>query len=134
MTIPIKNAKDRKLGQNTGTLPDVTGGLLDWFQPMNFLVLTKSVVNYKNKETARAIKTMGLWQPFSPRNLQIMEEGQRSWSWFRMFTLPGNALEIDNIISYLGVNYRVMGINDYTLNGYVEYRLIQDYTGPKPCP
>lgn len=128
MTMPITNAKDRPLNQNSGTMPDVSGAILEWLQPMTFTLLAKSVVAFKNKEsTPIPIQTQGLWQPYQPRNLQQTQEGQRSWRWFRMFTLPGSGLDVDNIISYLGQNYRVMSINDWTLAGYVEYKLVQDY-------
>jgi hypothetical protein len=128
MSIPITNAKDRPLNQNVGTTPDLSGALLDWFQPMKFILLAKSVQAFKSKQFQNIpINTMGHWQPFQPRTLDIKQEGQRSWKWFRMYCFPGTGLDVDFIITYQGQNYRIMFINDYSLEGYQEFKLVQDY-------
>jgi hypothetical protein len=125
----IANGKDRKLTENTGTPPDVSGAMQNWFQPITFSRITKTTQNYIVIETKEDVSFQGVWQPFSPKQLTIKPEGQRSWSWFTCHAEPGLVLLPDEIISYLGVQYRVMAQNDYRLYGYVEYHLIQDYTG-----
>jgi hypothetical protein len=127
MSIPIQNAKDRKLNENTGTLPNLGEALLDWFQPMTFILLAKSVANFENLEVQTPIDTMGLWQPYKPQENDIKQEGQRNWTWFRMLTFPGSGLQTDYIIQYLGKPSRIMSVLDYTLEGYQEFKVVQDY-------
>ena len=60
MSIPIINAKDIPLNQGTGTVPNVSGAMRNWFQTMTFEQVTKSVVNFKVVETKVSIDFMGV--------------------------------------------------------------------------
>jgi hypothetical protein len=133
MGVPIFNANSVPLNQNSGTMPDVSGALQNWFQPMQFTQVAK-VVNsvFQLSETPTTYAFMGVWQPAQPSNLEIKLQGQRKWKWFTVHASPGIPLSPDDVVNYLGVQYRVMSMNDYTLNGYIEYRLINDYTGSGP--
>lgn len=128
----IGNGKDRPLGSYAGTMPDVSGALTDWFAPMNFGVVTKVVVNSQVIETQVPVATMGVWQPYSDRQLQMVPYGERKWKWFTLHALPALKLQPDDVVTYLGEQYRVMSEKDYRLNGYVEYKLNNDYTGVGP--
>lgn len=132
MSIPITNAKDRTLAQSTGTLPDVSGALLDWFQPMTLIRIVKTVVNFQVVETPTSADGRGVIQPFSARMLSMKPEGQRAWKWWMLHCLPGLVLEPDEVFTYLGQNYRVKGQNDFAIYGYVQYEVIEDYTGSGP--
>lgn len=125
--MPIYNAKDIPLGQSYGGLPDVSGAMLNWFQNMTFIQIVKTVVNFQVVETPTKIDFQGVWQPFSPKQLALLPEGQRAWSWFMCHADPNLKLDTDEIIKYEGQNYRVMANNDYTHYGYREYHLVQDY-------
>lgn len=129
---PIYNAKDVLLSQNSGTMPDVSDAILDWFQPMLFTTVTKTVVNFQVREVGTSINFLGVWQPMSAQKLTQKPEGQRAWLWFTVHAEPGLELVPDEIINYLGVNYRVEAKFDYRLNGYVEYHLVNDYVGSGP--
>ncbi len=126
----IRNASDLRLYQNVGTLPDMTGALLNWFQPMIFSQLVKSVVNFKNVETPTNTYTKGVMQPLSAQQLQMKPEGQRNWIWNMLHCLPDLILKPDDVVTYQRQNYRVMAKRDYSKYGYLEYDLVQDYQGP----
>lgn len=132
MSIPITNAKNRLLSQNTGTLPDVSGALTDWFQPMTLIRLVKTVVNFQIVETPTSVDGRGVIQPFSARMLSMKPEGQRAWKWWMLHVGPGLVLEPDEVFTYQGQNYRVKGQSDYSLYGYVQYEVIEDFTGSGP--
>jgi hypothetical protein len=123
----IINGKDLPLNQNSGTVPDVSGALKNWFQPISMTSITKTVVNFKVIESGTPIETLGVWQPFSGKQLAMKPEGQRKWGWWTLHAEPGLVLEPDQIVTYLGINYRVMRQQDYRLYGYVEYELVEDY-------
>ena len=128
----IGNAASIPLNANSGTVPNVNDAIIDWFQPMVFGVVTKTVVNFQLVETKTSINFAGVWQPLTDRQLMIKPEGERAWKWFWLHADPSLILEPDAVVTYLGVQYRVMAQKDYRLYGYVEYQLVEDYTGAGP--
>jgi hypothetical protein len=107
--------------------------MLDWFQPMTFVQVVKRVVGFQAFETATAILFRGVIQPLQARRLMLKPEGQRAWTWLWLHSDPSLRLEVDDVVIYNGVQTRVMALKDYTLYGYVEYELCQDWTGAGPC-
>lgn len=132
MSIPIFNAKDRALAANTGTMPNLEEAIYDWFQPMTFVVVSKSVDGFQDVEIGTEIDFRGIWQPAGPQTLQMKPEGQRLWKWFDLIAQIGVPLDPDYVVSYLGVQYRVMTKDDYKLNSYIHYTLVEDFTGSGP--
>lgn len=125
----IINAADVPLNRINGTVPDVSGAMQSYFQSMTFVPLMKTVVGFQVVEGAAPIEFFGVIFPFSPRQLQMLPEGERKWSWYSLFATPGIQLGPDDCVLYLNVQYRVMSKKNYTLYGYDEYSLIQDYEG-----
>lgn len=128
----FKNAKDIPLNQQTGTVPNVSNAMTNWFQPMIFGVVTKSITDFQVIEDMVEISFQGVWQPLSGRRLMMKPEGQQSWSWFWLHAEISLKLVPDQVIVYLGIQYRVMSVKNYDLYGYLEYELVQDYTGSGP--
>jgi len=128
----FKQGKDTPLNANSGTVPDMSSTLLDWFQAMVFSVVTKVTQNFQVYETMVETTFQGVWQPLSFKQLMIKPEGQRGWNWFLVHADPSLTLEIDQIIIYLTKQYRVMARQDWTLYGYIEYHLVEDWQGSGP--
>lgn len=128
----IKNGKDTPLNIKTGTFPDVGNAMQNWFQPMIFGIVSKETVGFQVIEQMQEISFKGVWQPLSARRLQLKPEGQRSWSWYWLHADPVLNLEVDSVIIYNSVQYRVMAKKNYSLNGYIEYELIEDFEGAGP--
>lgn len=128
----IGQGKNVALNALSGSVPDVSGAMLDYFQPMIFGVVTKETVNFQAVETSEDINFQGVWQPLTERQLQLKPEGQRAWSWFWLHADPSLTLQVDSVIKYLGIQYRVMSHKDYRLYGYVEYHLVEDWTDSGP--
>lgn len=128
------NAKDIPLNQQSGTVPNVSGAMINWFQPMVFGIVVKTVQDYQVVESMEQISFQGVWQPLSSRKLMMKPEGQQSWSWFWLHSEISLKLENDQVVNYNGVQYRVMSLKDYKLYGYYEYELVEDYTGSGPTP
>jgi len=129
----IPNAKNIPLNALQGTVPDVSGALMDRFQQMTFGQIGK-VINqiFQVQETVTNFSFLGNWQAAQPTNLEIMARGERSWTYWTVHTLSVLPLQTDDVITYLGTQYRVMSKTDFTLNGFVEYRFISDYSGSGP--
>lgn len=127
MSVPIQNGKNTNLTQNSGTTPNVNSAIQDWFQKMTFTTIVKTIVNFQLVEQLTNVDFLGVWQPFTTRDLLMKPEGQRRWSWFMVHSDINLELTPDEIIAYQGQNYRVMQANDYKIYGYMEYHIIQDY-------
>lgn len=128
----ISNASNRPLNALAGSVPDVSGALLDYLQPMTFTTIVKTVENFQVVETPTSVSFQGVWQPFTARQIQMKPEGQRAWKWFMVHALVALPLVPDDVVTYLGTQYRVKADNDYSIYGYYQYELIEDYTGAGP--
>lgn len=123
------NAANRRLDIRVGTVPDVEGALRDLFQPMYFDRVKKNVSGFQVFETMDRIDFRGVVQPLTDRKLLLKPEGQRAWSWFMLHSDPSLKLDVDDVVYFLGVQTRIMSLKDYRLYGYVEYHLVQGWTG-----
>lgn len=132
----LQNASQIPLNQKSGTVPDVSGAMMDWFQSMVFEPVGKVVQGFQVVETGEPVSFRGVIQPLSPRKLELKPEGQRAWTWLMLHAEPVLALEVDDVVVYLGVQTRVMAKTDYSLYGYIQYELVQDWTnsGPEVTP
>jgi len=130
----IANGANLPLFGKQGSVPDVSGALQDYFQNMVFTKLKKTVTGFQAVEGAVFINFRGVIQPFSSRQLMLKEEGQRAWTWFTLNADPSLTLQVDDVVNYNDVQTRVMARRDYSLYGYVEYEIVQDWTGSGPVP
>ena len=121
----IINAKDKPLIYSG--LPQVGEVLPSWFQTMTFDVVTKTIVNYEVKETLTTITTQGVRQPMSAQQLSIKPEGQRAWRWETLHCLPDVKLQVDDIVIFDSIKYRVMQRWNWAEYGYLEYHICQAY-------
>ena len=128
----IPNGKNTPINVKMGTVPDLSGALKDWFQTMTFEPLVKTVSGFQVVENATPIVFQGIIQPLTERQLLLRPEGERAWTWFLLHADPVLTLQVDDVVLYLGKQTRVMGRKDYANYGYVEYRLVQDWTGAGP--
>lgn len=118
---------------NFSGMPNMAGTLVGWFQPLVFGVVVKEYINYEVVETMTEVNFRGVWQPLETRKLLLKPENQRSWTWIQCHAHTNLHLENDSVIKFRGVQYRVMAQWDYSLNGFYEYHLVEDYTGSGPA-
>lgn len=129
----IRNAGAIPLNaQPQGMVPDVSGALQGYYQPLTFAPLVKAVSGFQVVESATPIQFQGVIQPFSPRRLLLLPEGQRAWSWYLLHADPVLTLQVDDVVLWQGKQTRVMSRTNYTLFGYVEYSLCQDWEEAGP--
>ena len=128
----IFNAADVPLSDLNLNLPSMATTLLGWFQAITVGLITKTTVNNRTIETSVNYDTRGVVQPFSPEQLEIKSEGERSWKWFMLHCQPSLVLQTDDIITIRNVRYRVMGKLGFDAYGYIQYELVDDYTTTIP--
>lgn len=129
---PIANACNKPLFEKSGTVPDVSGGMQDYYQPMVFTLVAKIVNGFQVEETGNPINFRGNIQPLSQRQLLLKPEGERAWTWFQVHSDPVLTLNVDDVVDYKGKQTRVMARQNFELYGYVRYELVQDWTGSGP--
>jgi hypothetical protein len=128
----IANAGDKPLFNKSGTTPDVSGAMQDYFQDMVFEPLVKTVTGFQVVEVPNPINFRGVIQPLTERQLLLKPEGQRAWTWFTLHSDPVLTLQVDDVVLWNGKQTRIMGRKDYMLYGFVEYSMVQDWTGSGP--
>lgn len=125
----IQNAKNIPLNERAGRVPDVSGALKDWYQPMIFVPIGKAISGGFVIETGDPINFQGAMMPHKPTLNEIRAQGERKWQWFDVFTTPQLPLKADDVLAYLDVQYRVMAIDPWKLYGFQKYTIILDYSG-----
>lgn len=128
----IFNAADVPLSELNTNLPNMSTTLSGWFQNIIVGLLTKTTVSNRTVETTVDYDTRGVVQPFTPEQLEIKSEGERSWKWFMLHCQPSLVLQTDDIVTIRNVRYRVMGKLGFDAYGYIQYELVDDYTTTIP--
>ena len=123
----IVNANTRTLDRVTPNLPNMRETMTEWFQPLQFILVKKSVENFEAVETQTVVSFSGIVENISPQELQMRPEGQRKWEYINVWAGPELELSVDDIFRYQNKNYRVMTKNDWSSYGYVQYQCAEDY-------
>lgn len=131
----IRNGANYSIAVQQGTVPNMMETLTDYLQNLSFTQVVKTNVGFEVLETPTTTNFFGLFMPFSPRELQILDIGQRAWSWFSLYTMLPLTLQVDDVVTFPTLNNkptRVMSRADYGLYSYIVYKLSQDWTGSGP--
>lgn len=128
----IQNASNIPLNALQGTVPNMSATLNDWLQSITFTQVTKANVGFQVTETPLDISFFGVIQPFTPEQLNILPLGERSWQWYWLHAQIPCSLDPDDVGTWLGLQMRVMTKKNYSLYGYYEYTLVEDYRGSGP--
>ncbi len=113
-------------------MPVIQDAFTGWTQSITLIKITQAVDNngvLVNTQTP--INFEGTIQPLMPQKMVVSAQGERFWSWLQIHTpyQLGKVVNDNDLISYSGKNYKVMLLNDYSINGYYEYHLVEDYQG-----
>ena len=128
----IPQGRNRSIFSPAGTVPDVSGALTDSFQKIVFEQVTKTVSGFQVVENTAPIVFHGLIQPLNAQRLLLKPEGQRAWTWLRMYAQPVLSLKVDDVAIWNGKHTRVMAREDYAQYGYILNELAQDWSGSNP--
>ncbi len=126
MISKIDRANKRNIN-DANDLPDVSDGVRMFFQNIKIEVLHKYTEDGYVKEKKTCILTQGVRVTQTPSQLAMKPEGERTWKWSNLFTVPGVNLKLDDIVEIRDIKYRVMGKEDNSEYGVVSYSLLEDY-------
>lgn len=109
-------------------MPNMAQTLTGWEVPLSLVKITQSMVNGDVVKAEKRIDFLGCWQPLRDEELQFKPENQRSWSWYWIHAKSGTLnLQTQDKIIFQNKRYKVMGVKDYSLNGFIEYQIVRDY-------
>lgn len=123
---PVMSAGAVQVALQVTPMPQMRGTLQGWFHMM--------VVNRVSTEVQEdgtvvrqelPINTSGVLQPGTFEELDLQAGGDRSWKYWMLHCVPNLRAQTNDLIRIQGILYRVMSRKDYTLNGYIEYRLVE---------
>lgn len=123
----IIDRASRKSLNDANDLPDVSAGVQMFFQNIKIDLVRKHNDDGYVKEKKTCILTQGVRQTFTPRQLEMKPEGQRTWKWSKLHMVPEPRLSLDDILKIRGIKYRVMTSDDHAEYGVISYDLKEDY-------
>ena len=109
-------------------MPNMSNTLNGWETTITLVKITQDVVEGDLVEEKSLIQFQGVIQPLKTEQLMSKPENMRSWEWLWIHVKSGSLnLKTGDKIEWNGKLYKVMGVKDYSLNGYVEYEIVRDY-------
>lgn len=108
-------------------MPQMDETLNEWFYPVTLIKITETVVDYEVVQTPEYIRFNGVIQPLKPQEISLKPEEQRSWNWLQVHAPVYVKLKTGEKLLYNAIRYRVMALKDFSMNGFYEYHLVQDY-------
>lgn len=98
-----------------------------WTQTITMKKRVDVVVDGLVTHQDNSFSFQGTIQPLSAKTISLKPEGQRAWAWLQVHCFSSSVITDNDQIIYLGDLYKVMGVFDYRLNGFMEYHLVKDY-------
>ena len=118
------------------SFPNMSQTLTGWGVPLTLVKVIQDIVDGDASFTTEQVTFLGVVQPLRTEQLELKPEGQRSWEWLWIHAKSGTLnLHTADKILFNSKTYKVEGVKDYSLNGFVEYELVRDYeTIPETLP
>lgn len=114
---------------NFSGMPQMNTTLIGWEQALELVKVVQSVIEGDLSTQYINVQFKGVVQPLRDEQLSLLPEGQRSWEWIWIHAVAGSLnLETADKVIFQNKTYKVTSKKDYSLNGYVEYQLVRDYT------
>jgi len=115
-----------KINQLSANLPDVSEVMNGWETDIIANYVTQSWVDGEAVDVAVKKPIKGIKQPLKAEEIQLKDEGQRSWSWQLVQVRESvyGELFTSQILTIKGVDYKIKAKKDWVDNGYREYHAI----------
>lgn len=117
-----------KLLNQISNLPKIQDAISSWMDKLTIGYVTQTWSDGDNTETIIQRTANGTIQPLGSKQIALKPEGERAWQYYQIhWTNTSLIFDINNKIYVDGVRYKVMAVNDYSRNGYMEYHIVKDY-------
>jgi hypothetical protein len=109
------------------SFPNLTDPFTEWETATDFKHVQKTVEDFEVTETSAAVYFSAIFYPADAQKINFKPEGQRQWRWWTM--LAKKKLALDDIIENRDtVQYRIMAVKDWSMAGYYEYDITENFT------
>ena len=122
-----------KVNDIMDSLPDLSDVMTQWEVPVTGDYITQEVATDGSGTIIDVPHKLNIMaaapQPLKPEEIALKDEGQRSWSWMKIFVREGvyGELFTTQIIIIKGIKYKIKAKGDWAENGYREYQIILDF-------
>ena len=117
--------RNRTLASGMSNMADTLNG---WETTITLVKVIQNVVEGDLVTDETNITFQGVIQPLRTEQLITKPENMRSWEWLWIHAKASSLnLKTADKIRWNNKLYKVMGVKDYSLNGYVEYEIVRDY-------
>jgi hypothetical protein len=130
MPAPLINANTQPLNENSANLPDVSAAVAAFLYPMTFEFNQVTMVDGYAQSVPIKISTQASIQPFTERELKVLPEGERAWSWYLLHSLTNLNLKVNDKVKIGSERYKVMASANWSRNQYWLYHVVLDYQYP----
>lgn len=89
--------------------------------------ITTIIDDHKAINVVKYITATGHIQPDKEEDLIISQEEQRSIKTYKLYCPKKVMLNVSDIVVYKDKKYRVLGKNDWSNQGFISYKLMEDY-------
>lgn len=122
----INNAANKLISTNL-QIPQMGQTIVSWFLPIEFGIVSYSLVDFEQVLTINKILTKGVVQPASEELLELLPEGDRSWKLLEIHCLPDLILNNGEFIFYKDLKYKVLRNEDFSDYGYRHYLITEAF-------
>ena len=109
-------------------VPYMAQTMRGWTKKKTVKIITQTVADFETVEAETETTMQINMQPVPPAQVARKPEEQRTWKWWSLIVIKGQALSTDDIIVIDGKNYRVQNNSDWSESGFRKYEVIEDYT------
>lgn len=118
-------------------LPNVANVLIKWEQPIKIKTVSQQIqetVNLDGTFTNDVIDSYteynvkGVVQPLKATMLNVKPAEQRAWDWQQIHIRNVfKKANVNDIIVFYNVSYKIMFVNEYNQYGYTEYHTVKNF-------
>lgn len=109
-------------------IPRIQFALKGWQSQITLKKIQQAIVGgYLQNTTTSIISFKGVLQPLKPQALMLKPLETRAWKWYTIHTSENVSLAINDLVDYGGKEFKVMEKIDYSLNGFFEFHLVENY-------
>ena len=114
--------------KDMSTMPRISSAMRGWGGTITLIRITQEIIAGFPKDMEYPYSFKGIVQPLKPEQIALKPEGMRSWKWYMVHWYSNQChLKTGDKIIYNNDKYKVMGIFDYSANGYVQYDIVEDF-------
>ncbi len=112
----------------TSNMPQIVDAISEWQDELVLGIVKQEWVNGDKVEHISNVTFNGVIQPLSAKQISLKPEGQRSWQWYQVHVYSSALnLDVDDKVILDSKKFKVMAINNYFRNNFIEYHLVKDY-------